>query len=336
DNQDSKEKEELTAYVTVDENKKLIRMGELTFKELLWQSYHCLEARDFQKINEENVKLQLMDEENNYVESDEDVKREFKRDDPTFHICWTPFQLITGKRKIIKNALVVMVAISEYTEDTMWRDLPNVQKEDSKNFEQLFKQELNYEMECNPHPSMTRQEIQDFIDQTIHKHDLVKNTKKYDGLIMIFCGHGEYENMFIASDGKRLSIDKIRSSLNCNEMESFKDIPKIFIIDVCRGENIPRAHKVATRGKEVRYGHCDDGFLIIWSTTKGYRVADLSLLSKSMKNIVTSKYKNGQPFKQILQEIRTHIRNNKSSEWYCVESQDTTDYDIIFQQRKFV
>ncbi|ETO05230.1 hypothetical protein RFI_32166 [Reticulomyxa filosa] len=125
----------------------------------------------------------------------------------------------------------------------------------------------------------------------------------------------------------------MRASFNCYKMEAFKDFPKIFIIDTCRGENIPKSYELVMRGNEVSHGHNDDGFLTIWSTTKGHRVADLSLLSQYMNNVVTLKYKSGYPFKQMLQDIRTEIRSNKSSEWYCVESQDTMDYDIIFQQR---
>ncbi|ETO32399.1 hypothetical protein RFI_04717 [Reticulomyxa filosa] len=164
--------------------------------------------------------------------------------------------------------------------------------------------------------------------------ELRTNEKQYDGLIMIICGHGEDGNILVASDGKQVSIDKIQSSFNCSEMESFKDLPKIFIIDACHDKNIPKSYELTMRGNKTVWGHRDDGFLIIWSTTKGHKVADLSLLSKSMNKVVTSKYKNGYPFKQMLHDIRTDIRSTKSGEYYCVESQDTTDYDIIFQQRK--
>ncbi|ETO12015.1 hypothetical protein RFI_25362, partial [Reticulomyxa filosa] len=75
-------------------------------------------------------------------------------------------------------------------------------------------------------------------------------------------------------------------------------------------------------------------FLTIWSTTQGYQVADSSLFSNCMTKIVKSKYKNGYPLKKMLDNIRQDIRESKNGEWYCVESQDTTDYDIIFQQRK--
>ncbi|ETO33979.1 hypothetical protein RFI_03116, partial [Reticulomyxa filosa] len=129
-------------------------------------------------------------------------------------------------------------------------------------------------------------------------------------------------------------------AFNCHEMESFKDFPKIFIVDACRGQNIPKAHEIVLGRNPNKnmpiYGHNDDGFLTVWSTTKGFQVGDLSLLSKSMKDIIISKYKLGYPFKQMLQDVRNDIRKNKSGEWYCVESQDTTDYDIIFTSRKML
>ncbi|ETN98842.1 subfamily C14A unassigned peptidase (C14 family), partial [Reticulomyxa filosa] len=133
---------------------------------------------------------------------------------------------------------------------------------------------------------------------------LHKNTNKYDGLIIIICGHGRKGNMLVTSDGNSLSIDKIRKTFNCHEMESFKDFPKIFIVDVCRGESVPTAHKITMRGTNINqdislYGHSDDGFLTIWSTTRGHQVADFSLLSNCMTKVIKSKYKSGYPLKKI-------------------------------------
>ncbi|ETO26590.1 hypothetical protein RFI_10549 [Reticulomyxa filosa] len=328
----------IESYVIMDETKKLVKMKELTFEELLHQAYNCLESKAFQKINKENLKLQLVDMKNDIIESDEAVKKEFENDEPTFKVIWTSFQqpVMLGRTKTIKDALVIMIAISEYDDNNIWKNLKNVKEKDVKNFKQLFEQELNYEIVCNPSPKMTKDEIDEFIEKVKINFKLRKNTNNYDGVIIIICGHGENGNMLVASDGKYVSIDRIRSSFNCHEMESFKDFPKIFIIDACRGENIPKAHEIAKRGNEISYGHNDDGFLIIWSTTKGHQVADLSLLSECIKKVVVSKYKSGYPFKQMLQDIRTEIRSNKNSEWYCVESQDTTDYDIIFQSKKSV
>ncbi|ETO00146.1 hypothetical protein RFI_37313, partial [Reticulomyxa filosa] len=96
-----------TAYVIIDKRKKVIKMKELSFDELFRQTYNCLESKVFQKINNENLKLQLVDMRNNIIESDEDVMKEFENNEPTFRIVWTSFQqsIILGKTKTIKNAL---------------------------------------------------------------------------------------------------------------------------------------------------------------------------------------------------------------------------------------
>ncbi|ETO01271.1 hypothetical protein RFI_36169, partial [Reticulomyxa filosa] len=121
----------LTACLNVDKRKTLIKMKELTVEELFRQSYTCLERKDFQKIRNENVKLELVNMKDNIIESDNDVEREFKENQPLFKIIWTPFQpIIIGKTKTIKNALVMMVAISEYIDNTKWSDLPNVKEKD--------------------------------------------------------------------------------------------------------------------------------------------------------------------------------------------------------------
>ncbi|ETO35222.1 hypothetical protein RFI_01852 [Reticulomyxa filosa] len=319
----------------MDERKKLIKMKEVTFEELFRQVHNCLEWKDLQKMRNDNVKLELADMNDNMIESDEAVKKEFESNKPFFKIKLTPFQhpIISGKKKTIKNALVIMIGISEYNDNKNGCNLPGVKEDDNENFKQLFEQELNYTFVCNPSPSMTKEDVLDFIDQVIRDHELRRNTKKYDGLITIICGHGDQGDegdALVTSDGGSISIDEFRDPFDCNRMRSFKDFPKIFIIDICRSKSKPEPQKPVMRGK--RPLHKDDGFLVIWSTTKGNTVADLSLLSKYMKNIVTSTYKSGYPFKQVLQDIRTELRNK--NDVYCVESQDTTDYDIVFQQRK--
>ncbi|ETN99080.1 hypothetical protein RFI_38407, partial [Reticulomyxa filosa] len=54
------------------------------------------------------------------------------------------------------------------------------------------------------------------------------------------------ENMLFASNESSLSIDKIRITFNCREMESFKDFQTI-IVDVCCGKNNPYSHQTTTK-----------------------------------------------------------------------------------------
>ncbi|ETO32789.1 hypothetical protein RFI_04328, partial [Reticulomyxa filosa] len=207
------------------------------------------------------------------------------------------------------------------------------------NFKQLFEQELNYTFVTNESPQMTEKDVRSFLTKFTAKYKLHDNTHKYDGLIMIICGHGENGNMLVTSDEKSLSIDEIYESLGCDILESFKDLPKIFIMDLCRGENTPTIN-TTMRGKTEEkknmnlHGDNYSEFLFIWSTTQRYEIADFSLLSKCMKRVMISKYKSGYPFKQILDDVRREIRKSKNGEWYCMETQDTASYDIIFARKK--
>ncbi|ETO08035.1 hypothetical protein RFI_29354 [Reticulomyxa filosa] len=117
-------------------------------------------------------------------------------------------------------------------------------------------------------------------------------------------------------------------------MQSLQDYPKIFIIDACRGQAIPKSYPIEWKGKQENktyYGHNDDGFLTIWSTTKGHKVANFSLFSSCMTNTILSMYKNCYSLYHMIKMVRKQLRQSKGGEWYCVQIEDTTEYDIVFQ-----
>ncbi|ETO34159.1 hypothetical protein RFI_02935 [Reticulomyxa filosa] len=100
----------------------------------------------------------------------------------SFKIIWTLLQpIIIGKTKTIKNPFVVMIAIKV-------NNLPNVKETDVKNFKQLFKKELNYQLEY----------VQSFLVELVVNHKLYK-INNYDELVMIIYGHGGDENKLVAS-----------------------------------------------------------------------------------------------------------------------------------------
>ncbi|ETO12077.1 hypothetical protein RFI_25300, partial [Reticulomyxa filosa] len=339
-NEENKKEEAFDAYVTIEKRQHMIKMKELTFVELLRQSYNCLESKDFKKISNGNVKLELVGMKDNVIESDESVKREFENKKPTFKLSWSSFQQQSLVRtKTIKNAIVIMIAISEYNDNDKWKNLKNVRDIDVINFQQLFEQELKYEFVCNKESKMDKEDVQEFLNHLITNHTLHKNKKQYDAMIMIISGHGDDGDVLVTSDGKNIPIDELRRSFDCNRMESLKDCPKIFIIDACRGQSIPKSHVIEWKGNDKtieRYGHTDDGFLTIWSTTKGYKVANFSLFSKCMTKTVVSMYKNGCSLHQMMKIVRRDIQDSSGGEWYCVQIEDTTTYDIFFQAKKSV
>ncbi|ETN98216.1 hypothetical protein RFI_39294, partial [Reticulomyxa filosa] len=136
-----------------------------------------------------------------------------------------------GKAKLIKNALVVMIAISEYEDNNKWPNLESAKDTDINNFKYIFGQELNYEFVYNKNPKMNKEDAQEFMAQLFVNFKLRRNMNNYDALIMIISGRGNERDVLVTSDGQYISINEIRSSFDCNQMESLKDYPKIFIID---------------------------------------------------------------------------------------------------------
>ncbi|ETO04855.1 hypothetical protein RFI_32541 [Reticulomyxa filosa] len=234
--------ENITAvFVQVNDKKVSIYLKELTLNELFRQCCYCLDKKDFTKLSK--MKMDVADMNDNIIESDEDVMKVLELKDPTFKLIWTH----SGEKIKIKNALVMMIAISEYNEGLEWKSLKNVKDKDIANFKKLFEEELKYDFVCNDTPNMTQEDVKDYIESTILSKRLRKNINKYDGLIIIICGHGNDENVLVTSEGKTVSIDKIHVTFDSHEMPSLKDCPKIFIIDACRGRSAPHAVEIRVK-----------------------------------------------------------------------------------------
>ncbi|ETO02744.1 hypothetical protein RFI_34669, partial [Reticulomyxa filosa] len=116
------------------------------------------------------------------------VKKEFESNEPTFKIFWVP---LVGKAKLIKNALIVMIAISEYEDNKKWPNLESSKDTDINNFRYIFKEELKYEFECNKEHKMNKDDVNQFLADLISSHKLHKNKNQYDALIIIISGHGD-------------------------------------------------------------------------------------------------------------------------------------------------
>ncbi|ETO01151.1 hypothetical protein RFI_36289, partial [Reticulomyxa filosa] len=139
-------------------------MKDLTLEELIQQIYCCLSLQYFRKMKQENLTFEIVDINDNIIDSDEAVKQSFMMKEASVKILWRSLkQSIIEKHKIIKNALVVMIGISEYM-DNKKCGLSNV-KNDVKNFKELFEQELNYEFVYSQSPQMTKEDVQIFMDR---------------------------------------------------------------------------------------------------------------------------------------------------------------------------
>jgi len=244
----------------------------------------------------------------------------------------------------IKNPLVIMLAISEYEEQNT---VVNVWEKDLVNYQELFEGQLKYEFVCNESNKLTRNEAMDFIDNVILSKKLRDNENGYDAIVMIICGHGDNNDVLLTSDNDEISVPKLRSKFNCDELRKFTNYPKIFIMDICRGRNLPNSHEqiqkvvhstnnkhiVEYRGTKTKlYGHTDDGYVMIWSTTEGFQVPDSSYLSEYIKQVMTDNYQH-LTLHQIILKVRQLIRQKKKGDLYCIQTVETVCYDIMFNQK---
>ncbi|ETN97366.1 hypothetical protein RFI_40163, partial [Reticulomyxa filosa] len=312
----------LAACVIVDEKPTKIIMRNLTFEELFRQIYSNLEWKYLREMSDKDQKLELADSNDEIIRSDEMVRREFENNEPLFKVLWSPIRI--GKIKIIKNALVIMIAISEYTDNVEWRNLSNVK--DVENFRQLFEQNLGYEFVCNTNFKMNKEDVKEFLIELITSRGLVKNRQRYDALILIVSGHGGEGDVLITSDGKKTPIDSIRT-FQAEKENNITRRGKVHDSEVYDSE--VSDSEVSDSKVQDSKVHDGEGFLMVWSTTRGYSLSDLSIFSESIKCIIGEKYQN-----ETLQQMLNKIRNNIKKKIYVTAWKRMTPLIMILSFNK--
>merc|ERR1719242_881279 len=142
----------------------------------------------------------------------------------------------------MNHPMVIMVAIGEYDDPEATPNLTAYLQHDVKNVVQLFGDRLNYEV----HPSYdlndgnsikmqwTKIEIEQLLSQKSNK--LTNNIDDYDGLVVVFSGHGEDDNI-ITSDGQLISEQHIYQYFTISsDNVAVRSIPRLFVFDCCDGQ----------------------------------------------------------------------------------------------------
>jgi len=231
-----------------------------------------------------------------------------------------------------------MVAISEYQKP--YPSLPSVKNKDISNFRSVFENELTFKFVCNDKNSMTKEELLEYLEvRIIHNEKLRQNVAGYDGIIMIFCGHGRNGEEMVTSDGLSTSIVDIAHRFNREHLKSFAELPKIFIMDMCRDGNVVN-HKNDQildlyRGDslENKNENKDSGFVKIWSTSKGQKVPDKSLLSECWKRIKSDDYKE-LSLSDLVTVLNKEVSRQSGSNSYCVELTFSAPYVVALQKNR--
>ncbi len=148
----------------------------------------------------------------------------------------------------MKNPIVLTICNAEY--DAPLSNLESV-RGDLARFRDIF--ERDYHFSFYPQRGdkydnkfrWTRREIYNFI--TGHRQKLIDSEDdekkhqsgiggKKDGMIVIFRGHGD-NGKILSSTGKGWEIAKIHDWVSSKWNKSAERVPRLFIIDACRGQN---------------------------------------------------------------------------------------------------
>eukprot|EP01084_Bolivina_argentea_P006601 12516_1 len=177
---------------------------------------------------------------------------------------------------IISTALVMAVCISSYDH---YDDLPGT-KIDKKNMINLWEMQYGYEILYNQNDRVTQTDFFGLLNECRNKLSLKQNKNKYEGLFVIFSGHGTDDSL-ICSDGKKIKRSKITQWFNGDNVPFMSNQPKIIIMDACRGNDLhfgipnnnKQKHKVK-KGHNDDEHHPDEQIIELFSTTRGYAVHD--------------------------------------------------------------
>merc|ERR1719229_103159 len=146
---------------------------------------------------------------------------------------------------IMNHPMVIMVAIGKYDDEERNPNLTPCLIKDIENVVKLFGDRMNYEV----HPSYdltapngikmqwTKSEIDDLLEQK--SDELTNNLDDYDGLVVIFSGHGKDDNI-ITSDGQLISKQYIYQYFTFStDKVAVRSIPRLFVFDCCDGQYAP-------------------------------------------------------------------------------------------------
>ena len=243
-------------------------------------------------------------------------------------------------RKNILNPLIIVVCIEQYQDKNK-----NIvtSRQDYNHWIELFDKHLKFGkniVKNDIDKPLNKNDFLHFLDSIFVNEKLRDNSKKYDSIIFTYSGHGKSKDEIYFSDEKRLSLQSVFSKFDGGDdnLQSFIGLPKIFIIDMCRGNGvnigIPKQVVQKSNGKngsglkfraadEIDYNQLfhrrDNSFIKVFSITKGNTSPDTGYLAEYVCQTIKDKDMDLKTtcFHDLVKMADLEIR--KKSAMHCVE-----------------
>ena len=247
----------------------------------------------------------------------------------------------------IENPLVSVVSITKYKNLC---DLPGVGADLNKNID-LWHMFLKYDLHiltdsdhyAHNKNGITLTEAQHFFKGI--RNEVADEKENHDALICVLGGHGHNDALITSdhtwNDGKQYSLDTLQDYFSCKAEPLLSNKPRIFVVDLCRGADIP-ADVIAPKETFLRWRgvtgqdiHPDSDITVIYSNTKKYMVPEnnngsvmIGSLSDVMQNTDLCTHDLGNIATMVSQDVATQ------TPLLCVELVTRNKYLIYLKQRQ--
>jgi len=139
--------------------------------------------------------------------------------------------------KVMKNPLVLIIAISEYSNPD--KNLPS-SKCDLAAYRNLFENEYRWTVRPRKGSAMnrkafwTRSDILNFLKEESEQLFDNRLCDSHDGLVVVLRGHGG-DGTLIDSEGTHVPLTFLHDMVSYAQDPRFEAVPRLFIVDACRG-----------------------------------------------------------------------------------------------------
>jgi len=229
-----------------------------------------------------------------------------------------------------RNPLVLVIGISEYDE---LDNLKGVEK-DVAAYEELWRNVYGYDVIIDLEKRhWTYDEIVDFIE--VGRESLFDGAELlYDAFIVVVCGHGLNEVILPSDYSKEgnpttVAIRKLHGKVSGFWSERVAQIPRLFVVDCCRGAlrggNVKRAADVG--------GHTADLLYTIYGNSPGIEVGedkDGGLFSQVFAQAMRDNAERGRTLFSVQRAMKTKLKSKSGGDQLTVGDGDTDVQAVVF------
>jgi len=238
------------------------------------------------------------------------------------------------------NAMVFVMGISKYKGNDI-DDLPGV-RTDAQQWRELWSQKYGYDVFPTPHDTewfgkeaWTCRDIHLFFEQG-KKRLVVDGELRYDSLIVVIGGHGYEDGVIFPSDWH---LTKNPGTVNIQDLHAKFDrydvtrIPRLFIVDCCRGSN--NFNLAVTRG-DSKIENKGDLTFTLYGNTEGNSVFEFEsgggggFLSQNLRKAFRHNIGKGQILLKVQNEAAKHLKKASKDTQSLVGAGDETVQTKVF------